>query len=646
MHTGRLLGAGRPDRGAMAYFIDRIGDRVQDLIATKRFLPALSRALAALSLILRFLPMRGLSRRVCDGRMYIACQQRDRRKAAAILMDFARRETPGADSIRLFLYEVFAHVSPETARQLVKTVHFDTHIKPVIEAALLRRDCNLEAALQTLNYVAETAAARVHVAEYMRSLLLEERRHEDFAVDGFARLSQDADAPLFEFSVSVAAAADNAGRMDILRPVLQRIISHREAIIEDPERLAKFAQQAVEASLWCLDLDGVRRVIAALRKYSMEKAATRLERRVKIDELSPIAALIDQAHRDILVRAGLATPHTAACDAVLAIPSAAIRYNKIDYPGFRRDIRFVLRTVADTLDDLGVKYAVKGQIRLHGNEDLPVPFFSYHTVSPRGNGLHFKETDRPSRFSFDARGYSGWSDFSHRSSSQLPLAGVDRQLAARLFAEDQQQIIGRNISKYAQDPRRSGEALPEQFVFVALQMTGDSVQELASFTPIEMMEEVIRACGKLNRTVVVKRHPLCGSAVIGKYLLDNEAAGRIRLAGGSIHDIIARAEAVCVVNSGVGAEALLHEKPVYVFGRSDYMAACFVCAAPGDFERHFQPGRTALSSDDLRRFWYLFRNDYAVDLRDRDKAAAEIRARVQSHLASVREHYGPAATAL
>jgi capsule polysaccharide export protein KpsC/LpsZ len=177
-------------------------------------------------------------------------------------------------------------------------------------------------------------------------------------------------------------------------------------------------------------------------------------------------------------------------------------------------------------------------------------------------------------------------------------------------------------------------------VFVALQMTGDSVQELAGCTPIEMIEDVIAACEKLNYAVVVKRHPLCGSAVIGKYLLENEAAGRIQLSAGSIHEIIARAEAVCVVNSGVGAEALLHEKPVYVFGRSDYMAACFVCAAPGDFERQFQPGRAALSSDELRRFWYLFRNDYAVDLRNRNEAEIAIRARVESHLAAVSEYQG------
>ncbi|MNV72495.1 hypothetical protein D3C71_1655910 [compost metagenome] len=78
----------------------------------------------------------------------------------------------------------------------------------------------------------------------------------------------------------------------------------------------------------------------------------------------------------------------------------------------------------------------------------------------------------------------------------------------------------------------------------------------------------------------------------------------------------------------------MHEKPVYVFGRADYMAGCFVCRQPGDFAAQFVAGESSLRPDDLRKFWFLLRNRYAIDLRDKERAAAEIEARVMVHLRS------------
>ncbi|MEX2693380.1 capsular polysaccharide export protein, LipB/KpsS family [Rhizobium mongolense] len=622
----------------MNYLIDRLAERVQDLIERKRFLNILSVTFAALAFIVRFLPMPAHRRRICDGRMYIACQQKNFEKAVKILVDLSKRETPGADSMRLFLYEVLGHVDPRYADELVKTPRFDRNLLPVIEAALLHRNGEYEAALSALDYTAKSFPVRIQVAEFKRSLLLEERRHEEFALDGVTRLSHDPDKPLFQFAASVAAAADSAGRNDILRSVIERIARDRDAILNDQKFLSRFAQQAVDASMWLLDLAGAKQVIDALRMSGMEKAAVRLERRLSLDALAPMSQLIELAHQDILARVGLGPAMAETRDAVIVIPSAALRSNKIDYPGFRADIRFVLQTIADCLNTMGLDYGVKGQIKLHGVEDLPMPFFSYHTVSRHRNGLHFKETDRPSRFSFDTGGYSGWSEFSRRSLAELPLHEVDATAAGRFFQQDQAQTISRNVSKYAQSPLHATQTLPARFVFVALQMMGDSVQDLAYCSPIEMMEEVVTTCERIGYSVVVKRHPLCGSTAIGKYIREKKDAGRIVVATGSIHTIIAQSAAVCVINSGVGAEALLHEKPVYVFGRSDYMAACFVCERRGDFEKQFQPGRTASSAEDLRRFWYLLRNEYAVDLRDTETAKAVIRMRVKQHISDFGEN--------
>ena len=50
--------------------------------------------------------------------------------------------------------------------------------------------------------------------------------------------------------------------------------------------------------------------------------------------------------------------------------------------------------------------------------------------------------------------------------------------------------------------------------------------------------------------------------------------GEILISDASIHQLIEPALAVFTVNSGVGSEALLHLKPVYLFGRADYRHVC------------------------------------------------------------------------
>ncbi len=69
-----------------------------------------------------------------------------------------------------------------------------------------------------------------------------------------------------------------------------------------------------------------------------------------------------------------------------------------------------------------------------------------------------------------------------------------------------------------------------------------------------------------------KRHPLCTTPEVSHYLGELVAKGTIRQVYSSIHAIIPKTEAVGVINSGVGAEALLHERrsmfsPIGLHGR-------------------------------------------------------------------------------
>ena len=133
--------------------------------------------------------MRAQRQRICDGRLYVACLQRDYRKAAMILTAFAKHDRPGADAMRLFFQEILVHIDAKYARALQAARHFDPDLAPVLGAALLWADGKSAEALDKLDIIPKSFPARVQAAELKRAFLLEGRHHEQFAEDGIRRLA-------------------------------------------------------------------------------------------------------------------------------------------------------------------------------------------------------------------------------------------------------------------------------------------------------------------------------------------------------------------------------------------------------------------------------------------------------------------------
>ncbi len=466
------------------------------------------------------------------------------------------------------------------------------------------------------------------------------RYHEQLAEDGQAFMQAEPEYLDATLALSTALSAEACNREDIFGCAIRHLITQLERIETDKNLAREHMADVVTARLSLFDLDGARHFLST-PAVSETKKAQKLsaELHAILDETADFRHAIRSAHEDILARAaGTQAPVDGL--PIILLPAAAFRRNKIDYPGFRSDIRFVLSGIVRALDKHGISYCVRSRLRTHGVRNLSAPFFAYHTVSDTDFGLHFKETDRPSLFSFDRRGYAGWSKFSAMTLPELRSADVTTQAAADFFDREKQRVIGGNLSKYRQADVSDVEELPERFIFVALQLIGDAVSQLAYLDLFDMVDEVIRTAETQGLSVVIKRHPLCTTPEVSQYLGELGSRNAVRQVYSSIHAIIPKAQAVCVINSGVGAEALLHEKPVYVFGRADYMAGCFVCKGRGDFAAQFVPGNSMLSPDELRTFWYLLRNSYAVDLRDRDRATTEIETRVIGHLKALQAN-GP-----
>jgi hypothetical protein len=245
----------------------------------------------------------------------------------------------------------------------------------------------------------------------------------------------------------------------------------------------------------------------------------------------------------------------------------------------------------------------------------PAPLtLSYHTHGQRSGRMHFKEADLPEYFSLDPGGYAGWSTLSLKSVDELPLGKFTKDEVETFFAAERRRVIEANHSKYAQKAALDQEPLPPRYVFVAMQTRFDRVQQLARIPMLDMLDIVIRRFAGSEHRIVVKRHPRCTNNGVAETLARLAGDGSIVLRDDSIHSLIAGADAVITVNSGVGSEAAIHLKPVYIFGAAEYAPIVHNIESEADFAAKTDPIRPAVSEESIKRFVYFYRNEFLLNV--------------------------------
>ena len=430
----------------------------------------------------------------------------------------------------------------------------------------------------------------------------------------------------------IAMLAEGIGNEAAFRAAMQRALRDARRLESQQDLPLPAAAMLFDFHVSLMDFAAARRVAERLHGENAPAGIDLLERLNDLEaECSDWRDVIDRAHQSLMARiAGIAAdPDPKAV--TIHVPVPGFRNNIRDYPGFRSDIRRAFRQVLAVLAERQVPVAITARLAKHGVLRGDGPFIAYHTVGADGHGLHIKETDRRQYFSADAGGYSGWAAFADRP---LPdTHDFDRAEVQAFIAAERTRLIEGNLSKYDQPDVAHAEGSPARpYVFVALQVIDDAVQRQARLHMFDMLEEVAETCRARGIDMLVKRHPLCGSAAVARVLAKGERQKRFRVAGGSIHTLIAGSAAVCVINSGVGAEALLHGKPVYTFGRAEYQAATFQVRARGDFNRLFLPDVLPAEPERIEALLYALRHVYAVDQRDEDRAMDFWRARIDELL--------------
>jgi len=439
------------------------------------------------------------------------------------------------------------------------------------------------------------------------------------------------DRKWFRKKLNKAKRHERIGDKKGMRDALLAADNFAQSMRSNPLSFRRNWEKVLSYQLAVFDIPGAELTAQLARSMKLpDKSALLAGLPEVLSQLAEWRGPLEDARKDLL---GISSPSENENSLVIFVPSVAMGIDTAQQPGLRCGLRFIFGEIVAACREADIPFEFRGRIANHGTPHIAKHrrYISHHTISQEEGGLHIKATDMPSCFSFDTRGYSGWSAFSQTPLEDLKLLEPDASQVEAFFLQLKKRVIGGNISKYVQSAAVEDVRLPGNYVFLGLQVIDDSVQALARISMLDMLEEVANICREKKLSLVVKRHPRCGSRKVARALAKGVKAGWFQLSEQSIHSLVASSCAVCVVNSSVGAEALLHEKPVYVFGEAEYQHVCYPMREKGDFARYLQPNQLPVSQDILMRFIYVLRNRYAVNVTETESARKLIRDHVRRH---------------
>lgn len=200
-----------------------------------------------------------------------------------------------------------------------------------------------------------------------------------------------------------------------------------------------------------------------------------------------------------------------------------------------------------------------------------VPHVEQHNYGGGRRTFYYMQTVFPWLFTIDPKGWGGGADFIGLYNKNYP---HDNEAF-----EQMQKYIYSGKSKFAQ-PSGKWESvknkIKENFIFVPLQLPHDETIKWHSDISVEQFVSALCEWADEDPSrpqIVFKGHPINPQSMIRLINIISSHKNVLYLTDISIHDLIPRAEATYVVNSGTGQEAMLHDAQVVVFGRCEYQNA-------------------------------------------------------------------------
>ena len=199
-----------------------------------------------------------------------------------------------------------------------------------------------------------------------------------------------------------------------------------------------------------------------------------------------------------------------------------------------------------------------------------------HTESHQWNGrnknvLFYMQTVFPWLFTVDSKGWGGGADFVDTFEHDM---GCDCHTSDDAFNNLRDYILNGG-TKFKQ-PESKPFKMNNKFIFAPLQIPHD--ETIKYHSDVGVVEMVQALCdwadsSEDNPLIVFKGHPVNLESMAESKAIIDKAKRASYHTDLNIHDVIPKANAVYVINSGTGQESMLHDASVVTFGRSEYQAA-------------------------------------------------------------------------
>jgi hypothetical protein len=153
-------------------------------------------------------------------------------------------------------------------------------------------------------------------------------------------------------------------------------------------------------------------------------------------------------------------------------------------------------------------------------------------------------------------------------------------------------------------------------IFFPLQIRHDqSIQYFSDYKFDDVLQAVLDWGEQRGVEIHLKAHP-ANPKLMQEYLRRYPETTWRKWRNENVHDLIDECDAVFVVNSGVGFEALLHSKPIVMFGRAEYDCVA-IRAQPDSIDAAWDVCRRSKPKQlekAYRQFFDWFTTEYAVDM--------------------------------
>lgn len=227
-----------------------------------------------------------------------------------------------------------------------------------------------------------------------------------------------------------------------------------------------------------------------------------------------------------------------------------------------------------------------------------------HTERIRWNGRNtntqfYMQTVFPWLFTIDEKGWSGGGKF-------VETFNPDDSYNEDAFDEMRKYIL-EGGTKFKQ-PESKYFKMENKFIFVPLQIPHD--ETIKYHSEVGVVEMVQALCdwadsSEDNPLIVFKGHPVNLASMEESKAIIEKSKRASYYTDLNIHDVIPKANAVYVINSGTGQESMLHDASVVTFGDSEYQAAVI----RGDLNDLDETWRQVVADDKesrakLYRKWY------------------------------------------